>query len=605
MANTILQNDYNALNSTHYVYQRNRDRWEFLYNSYVGGEPYRNAGYLTKYSLETEPEYRARLNNTPLDNHCQSVIATYVSFLFRQKPDRDFEDWENYDDVESFLRDADMEGRSFDAFMKQVSIWTSVFGHSWVIMTKPNLGQMTQAQEIAAGVRPYVNLLTPLVVSDWRWERLPNGRYQLTYLKYVEEIVDRITVVKEWTKDTIKTWILDDMNREARMEMEELNMMGIIPAILVYNQRSVVKDLGVSDINDIADLQRQIYNLQSENEQAIRLDGHPSLVVPPTAQLGSGAGAIIQLQDGSDPGLNPYYLESGGTSVDNIHKSIDKLVEAIDRISFTGGVRSTIKKVQSGVAMEVEFNLLSAKLSEKADNLELAEEQIWQMFGMYQMRIWMGEVKYPDSFSIQDDDREFQHLQQAKSAATDPVVFKVIDKKLLEMLDEEGAELLIPGYQQIEAAEQAYEVAEAIEDAAEAAGQDIEVEAILPVGQECPIATQDIAVNLANRQNAIDTANYGPLNPNRPNTVFWMALADKWSVSESEARQSTCGNCAAFNMTTSIKTCIEQGLAAGGSTGDEWDTVAAGNLGYCEAFDFKCASNRTCDAWVTGGPITD
>jgi hypothetical protein len=112
-------------------------------------------------------------------------------------------------------------------------------------------------------------------------------------------------------------------------------------------------------------------------------------------------------------------------------------------------------------------------------------------------------------------------------------------------------------------------------------------------------------LNLANRQTAIDTANYGPLNPAQPNQVFWMRLADKWSVSESEARQSTCGNCAAFNVTAAVKGCIQQGLALGGSTGDEWDTIAAGQLGYCEAFDFKCAADRTCDAWVVGGPITD
>jgi len=43
----------------------------------------------------------------------------------------------------------------------------------------------------------------------------------------------------------------------------------------------------------------------------------------------------------------------------------------------------------------------------------------------------------------------------------------------------------------------------------------------------------------------------------------------------------------------------------GGSTTEEWDTIEAGDLGYCEAFDFKCASARTCDAWVAGGPVTD
>ena len=441
MANQTLLDDYTALSSSNWLWTRNRDRWQFLYESFVGGEEYRRAGHLTKYQLETPNEYAARLATTPLDNHCASVIQTYISFLFREQAERDFNDWEGYEDLESFLRDADMEGKSFENFMKQVAIWSSVFGHAWVIMTKPNIGQFTQAQEIAAGIRPYVNLLTPLVVSDWRWERQPNGKYELVYFKYVEEVIDKITIVKEWTKEEIKTWVMDDYKKEAYVETQEPNMLGIIPAVLVYNHRSVTKDIGISDITDISDLQKLIYNFTSENEQAIRLSSHPTLVVPPTAQLGSGAGAVIQLQEGSDPGLNPYVLDTNGNATVAIHSSIDKLVEAIDRISFTGGVRSTIKKTVSGVAMEVEFSLLNAKLSEKADNLELAEEQIWQLFGLYQGRLWMGEISYPDSFMIRDNDREFNHLIQAKSAATDPVLLRVIDEKLIEMLGEEKERL--------------------------------------------------------------------------------------------------------------------------------------------------------------------
>ena len=441
MAQQELLDDYRALSSTHWLYTRNRDRWEFLLNSYTGGEVYRQGAYLTRYQLETEGEYNSRLQNTPLDNHCQSVIATYTSFLFREEPERDFESWEGQVDVEDFLEDCDMENRSFDSFMKQASIWSSVFGHSWIIMTKPDLGAVTVAQELEMGVRPYVNLLTPLVVSDWRWERTPGGRYELSYFKYVEEVIDKITVVREWTRETIKSWVMDDVKKEAYLKVEEINELGKIPAVIVYNQRGITKDIGISDITDIADLQRQIYNLTSENEQSIRMDGHPSLVVPPTAQLGSGAGAIIQLQEGSDPGLNPYYLEHGSTGVSNIHSSIEKLVEAIDRISFTGGVRSTVTKTMSGIAMETEFQLLNAKLSEKADNMQLAEEQIWRLFGDYQGRTWEGEVEYPESFSIRDTQREFSQLASAKSAATDPVVLRVIDEHILEMMGEEKERL--------------------------------------------------------------------------------------------------------------------------------------------------------------------
>ena len=437
MAQQELLDDYRALSSTHWLWTRNRDRYEFLYNSYAGGEDYRQGAYLTRYQLETGGEYTARLNNTPLDNHCQSVIATYISFMFREEPEREFYTWAGQPDVEDFLNDANMEGQSFDSFMKQTATWASVFGHCWVIMTKPNLGAVSLGQELEMGNRPYVNLLTPLVVSDWAWERMPGGRYELGYFKYVEEVIDNITVIREWTRDSIKTWVMDDRKKEANLELEEINELGMIPAILVYNQRGITKDLGISDINDIADLQRQIYNLTSENEQSIRMDGHPSLVVPPTAILGSGAGALIQLQDGSDPGLNPYYLEHSSNSVNSIHSSIDKLIEAIDRISFTGGVRATATRTMSGIAMETEFQLLNAKLGEKASNIELAEEQIWKLFGRYQGREWLGEIEYPSSFNVRDTQREFSQLAQAKSAATNPKVLDIIDGKIVELLGEE------------------------------------------------------------------------------------------------------------------------------------------------------------------------
>ena len=42
-----------------------------------------------------------------------------------------------------------------------------------------------------------------------------------------------------------------------------------------------------------------------------------------------------------------------------------------------------------------------------------------------------------------------------------------------------------------------------------------------------------------------------------------------------------------------------------GATQDAWDTIEAGKLGYCMMYKFKCAGSRTCNAWVTGGPIKD
>jgi hypothetical protein len=126
------------------------------------------------------------------------------------------------------------------------------------------------------------------------------------------------------------------------------------------------------------------------------------------------------------------------------------------------------------------------------------------------------------------------------------------------------------------------------------------------VNNECPPATQDISINLANREKAIKDGGYGPLNPAEPNEEFWQEKATRWSITPDEAKKSICGNCVMFIRTTKMRDCIAQGIEQGGSSEDNaWDAVDAAELGYCEAFDFKCAASRTCNAWVAGGPIDD
>ena len=120
-------------------------------------------------------------------------------------------------------------------------------------------------------------------------------------------------------------------------------------------------------------------------------------------------------------------------------------------------------------------------------------------------------------------------------------------------------------------------------------------------GENCPMPTLDITLNLKNRAKAITSAAYGPENPKLPNRAFWAKKADQWDVSEKDAKTSLCGNCAAFNVSDAIKQCIAKGI---GMDADPWGTIKLADLGYCEIFDFKCAASRTCDAWVVGGPNT-
>ena len=120
----------------------------------------------------------------------------------------------------------------------------------------------------------------------------------------------------------------------------------------------------------------------------------------------------------------------------------------------------------------------------------------------------------------------------------------------------------------------------------------------------CPRATHDIALNLKNRQAAIDDYHYGPANPLEPGD-YWKQASKRWSVPERTVKNMLCGNCAAFDASDSMRKCIASGIESGEKDIDAAATINLSDLGYCNFLHFKCAGTRTCAAWVVGGPITE
>jgi len=129
-------------------------------------------------------------------------------------------------------------------------------------------------------------------------------------------------------------------------------------------------------------------------------------------------------------------------------------------------------------------------------------------------------------------------------------------------------------------------------------------------GDVCPVATVDISLNIKNRNIAIKERGYGPMNPGESNPKFWKGIADLWGISISEAKTSRCGNCAAFIQTPKMLACIQNHLGLDDDYESAEDmaenrsrTLESADLGYCQLFAFKCAADRTCRAWLYGGPI--
>ena len=428
--------------AVHKDYQETVNNWEYYIRSYNGGYDYMIGQYLNRYNLELDNEFNQRLANTPCDNHCKNVIQIYSSFLFRVKPSRNFGSLADEQSLEFFLKDADLEGNSLSNVVKQAQNYASIYGHCFMILDKPNIQTSTRAEELQQDIRPYVSIVTPENVLDWNFERQPNGKYELNYLKIREEVDrDGGTYMRIWYPDRIDTLYMPE-REEPRIIDTVDNQIGKIPAVILYNSKSHKRGIGQSDLTDIADLQKSIYNEYSEMEQLIRLTNHPSLVKTPSVNASAGAGAVIEMPDELEPNLKPYLLQPSGSSLTSIMDSIESKVNSINRIAHIGAVRTTKSGISSGVALQTEFELLNARLSEKADNLEIAEEQLFRLYSMFQDTPFDGEINYPDSFNIRDYATDLLFYQQAKAInVQSPTLTKEIDKEIARAVVDDDEKL--------------------------------------------------------------------------------------------------------------------------------------------------------------------
>ena len=424
---------------THKDYKETVTNFEYYIRSYNGGYDYTLGQYLNRYNLELDNEFNQRLANTPCDNHCRNIIQIYSSFLFRVKPSRNFGSMAEEPSLESFLKDADLEGNSFNNVIKQAQNYASIYGHCFMILDKPAIQTRTRAEELNQDIRPYVSIVTPENALDWNFKREVNGKYYLDYLKIREEVdKDGGTYFRMWYPDRIDTIYQKDNDEPSIIDTAE-NQIGKIPAVILYNSKSHKRGIGISDLTDIADLQKAIYNEYSEIEQLIRLTNHPSLVKTPSVNASAGAGAVIEMPEEIEPNLKPYLLQPSGANLNSIMESIKHKVEAINRIAHTGAIRTTKQQVSSGIALQTEFELLNARLSEKADNLEIAEEQLFRLYAQFQNVEFDGEINYPDSFNIKDYAIDLQFFSMAKAMnIQSPTFNKEVDKEIIRsVLDDD------------------------------------------------------------------------------------------------------------------------------------------------------------------------
>ncbi len=421
------------LEKTHPQYDAWVKEWIFHIRSYLGGTLYKKADYLLQHPFESAANYRRRKEIAYYYNYCGPIVDIFVSHLYRRSANRDFGALASDPLFKSFLRDADHEGSSFTQFMRDAQRFASVYGRVSILVDSPENYAMTRAEAISEDIRPYVSLVTPENLLDWSFTRLPSGKPVLDKVKIREgENTYRI-----WTRELWELWEVERESGEVRLRGFGEHGLGRVPVVTLYNKRSGIKMLGTSDLQDIADINKNIYYLCSDAKEIIENTAFPMLAMP-YSKTGSdedreiGPRNILQY-DPAEPNAKPYWLEPPHSSLTEIREWVRQDIAEIHRIAKLGGVRSAedFSHTRSGIAIELEYQQLYATLAEKADNIEQAESAVLDLWARWSGGRFDGFIDYPDDFSVRDMARDLDNAMKAQSAVVDSKTFrKELQKKI-------------------------------------------------------------------------------------------------------------------------------------------------------------------------------
>ena len=256
-----MSNIKNLVESTHPVYSKNLNFWNFLLNSYEGGREYIGETFTTgqtvkvngaalnintvtnlfKYKREREDDFKDRVKMSYYYNFCAPIIDIYTNHLFK-KPI--LEDWKSIESTIKLRKDnIDRKDGSIYEFRKELAEVSQLYGHSFVICDMPNPAMeiRTLKDQIDNGIFPYFTITHPQDVINWSLDVF--GR---PYWVLVREERDANQDPFTYDKDnktqvnyrlwTTQEWILyDNKYDEIRRASHGL---GIVPIVCVFNKKS-------------------------------------------------------------------------------------------------------------------------------------------------------------------------------------------------------------------------------------------------------------------------------------------------------------------------------------------------------------------------------
>jgi hypothetical protein len=421
--------------------------------AYEGGPSFKNS-VLIKRPSEDAALFRDKLLNVAALPICKAIVDEIVDTVYESEPVRHpaFLTKTNMDAglpswYSAFIEDADLNGASFTSVMETVASMAGVEGWAWVFVDLP--------ESVSKYNRPYISYCAAENVIDWKIFT-EQGRDFFEYLKVIEYQDATCEIIKVWYSGDTQNptyceryMVTEDHRKNPDEPIEPMEVytlpMGLpIPVVQVIARKDQRRnDLGVSDLQEANDVQREMLKLEAEAYDSIRFS-KPMIRASAGIRVPAGGGGIIR---GDKDQVEVFNIPT--QDIAEIRAQQESLIQRLDGFLGRGGLRTSTQKVQSGISIVEERRALHRKASARARQLESAEQEIMSLVALWMDLYWVGNIDYVTDYEDKDTQFRMALLQTAQQlSAGNAVVQDIINKEVIKMIappDEAAAYLAMIG----------------------------------------------------------------------------------------------------------------------------------------------------------------
>lgn len=381
-----------------------RRDWNIV-DSLLGGTKAMRAAsekFLPKWPKEDAESYKVRLGLSTLLPAFSETVQNMAGRVFAE-PIVMGED--TPEQIEEQCQNIDQQGNNLQVWAQDFFKVALSHGlcHALVDFPKAD-GLRTRADEIQAGVRPYVVMIKPERVIGWR-SAVVNGAPVLTQLRFYEIVQEdegefgvkeveqiRVLMPGSWMtyrKNARDEWILGD---------EGQTSLDVIPLVTYYTKRTGFMT-ATPPLLELAHLNVKHWQSQSDQDNILHIARVPMLMVSgiddEQYELKVGTSTATKLPTGADM----KWVEHTGKAIEAGRTSLEDLVDDM-RLAGAKLLQKEKQATKTATQAEEEAAQEMSPLETMAGQFEDAIDQILQLFARWQNMPEGGHSQVNGNFDI-------------------------------------------------------------------------------------------------------------------------------------------------------------------------------------------------------------